>query len=201
MSLTRLEALNMIAGALGARTYLEIGVQRGLVFRVVNVDHKVGVDPDPRSAASIHRTSDAYFADLDPATRFDLIFIDGLHLAEQVEQDVVNALKHLSPGGVIMLHDCDPPTARSADRIMDPALWCGDVWRAWTRIRTFMPSTFTVDADLGLGVISPTEPIRPVPESREYPTWADFYQNRADALGLVSPTDFRRWVRTLRRIS
>lgn len=199
--MTRLEALNLMASALGARTYLEIGVQRGLVFRVVNVAHKVGVDPDPRSAASIHRTSNDYFADLDPATRFDLIFIDGLHLAEQVEQDVANALKHLTPGGVIMLHDCSPPTKRSAEREIDPALWCGDVWRAWVRIRAFMPSTFTVDTDLGLGVISPTDPIRPVPEPHVYATWEDLDQHRQTALGLVPVPEFRRWVRTLPRLA
>lgn len=196
--MTRLEALNRIAGALGARTYLEVGVQEGKVFRFVNVPHRVGVDPDPASAASTHRTSDDYFADLDAEVRFDLIFIDGLHLAEQVAQDVANARQHLTPGGVIVLHDCDPPTERSAQREVNPALWCGDVWRTWVRLRVELPHTFTVDADLGLGVIAPESSPHPPPRAPVPETWTELRARRSDALGLVSVEDFRRWVRMLR---
>lgn len=194
--MNRLEVLNRIAGCLNARTYLEVGVQEGKVLRFVAVPHKVGVDPDPTSAATLHRTSDDYFADLDPDVRFDLIFIDGLHLAEQVEKDVENALRHLTPGGVIVLHDCDPPTERSAQREINPSLWCGDVWKAWVKIRARFPQSFTVDTDLGLGVIPPhSQPVEPTVRLPE--TWQALQAQRVTALGLVSEDHFRRWVRTL----
>lgn len=208
--MTRLELLNRIAAAIRATTYLEIGVQRGLVFRLVNIPSRVGVDPDPTSAATIHRTSDDFFADLPAETRFDLIFVDGLHLSEQVEKDVANALAHLTPGGLVVLHDCDPPTKRAAEREMDPALWCGDVWRAWTQIRaTLDPDryvTFTVDADLGLGVIAhragPNAAIHPPAEltdlSAPPTTWQELQAHRVRALGLVTPERTRWWARLLR---
>lgn len=209
--LTRLEALNRIAHSLGARTYLEIGVQRGHVFRLVNVAHKVGVDPDPLSAATVHETSDAYFAGLDPAVRFDLIFIDGLHLSEQVERDVENALAHLSEGGVLVLHDCDPPNETAAGREMCSGFWCGDVWRAWVAWRRLLApwnyQTHTVDADLGLGMIHHvpwSERFRfhagTMADCRPSPDWSAFQRQRRDVLGLVTPEWFRAWARDLKPI-
>lgn len=36
---------------------------------------------------------------------FDLIFIDGCHFYDYVVSDTANALKHLSPGGIVVWHD------------------------------------------------------------------------------------------------
>lgn len=36
---------------------------------------------------------------------FDFIFIDGCHYYEYVKQDTINAIKHLTTGGVIVWHD------------------------------------------------------------------------------------------------
>jgi predicted O-methyltransferase YrrM len=37
---------------------------------------------------------------------FDLIFIDGLHYASAVEQDLRLAAEALASGGIILMHDC-----------------------------------------------------------------------------------------------
>ena len=204
MKLSRLEVLNRLAAQLRARTYLEIGVQTGIVFRSVHVPMRVGVDPDPTSAATRHMTSDAFFAmrneHLSTAGAgalgtFDLIFIDGLHHAEQVAKDAANALRCLTPGGVIVFHDCDPPTETSQRReIADPGCWCGDTWRAWVALNRALDATpglsvFTVDTDLGLGVVS-TSPLFPVPtpgpvEPVAMP-YKTFRANRFDLLKLWS---------------
>lgn len=198
----RLEVINRIATAIRARTYLEIGVQKGDVFRMVLVTNRVGVDPDSTSAATHHMTSDAYFADLPADRTFDLIFVDGLHLAEQVQADIENAARHLSPGGVIVVHDCDPPTERAGQREMCMGVWCGDVWRGWIASRSALAGydTFTVDMDLGLGIIvqSPAGLDRDRPPARIEPlTWAEFQADRNRYLGLVSVADAVRWIRTL----
>ena len=56
-------------------------------------------------------TSDEYFLKIkDTGVKFDIIFIDGLHLDYQVDLDLKNSLKHLSQNGFIIMHDCNPPT-------------------------------------------------------------------------------------------
>jgi hypothetical protein len=92
--------------------YLEIGVNIGALFLHVRAHEKVGVDPAPRIARwkwrlhpntalqgrLVERTSDDFFAGLDPAARCDVVFVDGLHTHEQSLRDVENALAHLSEG-------------------------------------------------------------------------------------------------------
>ena len=48
--------------------------------------------------------------DLSRDVKFDLIFIDGLHLANQVQKDIENSLKFIKDEGFIVLHDCNPPS-------------------------------------------------------------------------------------------
>jgi hypothetical protein len=43
-----------------------------------------------------------------------VIFIDGLHTFEQTLQDSYNSLNYLAQGGVIILHDCNPPSEASS---------------------------------------------------------------------------------------
>lgn len=189
--MTRWELLNRIAARIGARAYLEIGVQRGDVFSRVEVERKVGVDPDPRSAATIHLPSDAYFDRLDaesPSERFDLVFVDGLHHREQVVRDVRNSIRYLSTGGVTVVHDCDPPSEAAGGRAMCSGVWCGDVWKGWIDLRRELDrETFVVDTDLGCGVILEGDPAPPNGESD--PTWSEFAANRSEWLRLVSVDD------------
>ena len=92
--------------------YLEIGLSRGITFEQVLADSSVGIDPKPRffeatasNSMTIYReTSDTFFSRPDNST-FDLVFIDGLHLVENVFRDLVSSLEILSPGGVIVIDD------------------------------------------------------------------------------------------------
>ena len=206
----RYELLTRLARHLGARSYLEIGVQQGVTFHQIPVTRKVGVDPDPGSAATVKLTSDAFFAQNQEA--FDLIFIDGLHQAEQVIKDIHNALDILRAGGVLVVHDCDPPTERSGQPEPCSGVWCGDVWKAWGFLQLqLMDHLFLcVDTDLGCGLIFPHAtmtgmleagvklPLRAVSEA-EVPfllieeqiqgmTWTDFRSMRQEYLRLI-PVD------------
>lgn len=192
----RFEILNAIAERIGARRYLEIGVQDGVAFRAVNVRTKVGVDPEPRSAATVHTTSDEYFAALPARTRFDLVFVDGLHTADQVARDIHHAIRHLAPGGAVVVHDCNPPNEHWAARTGSPLApgWCGDVYRGWIRSRIAHPDWFhaVVDADLGCGVIVRRGPwAEPVPLAEEPGTWREFEVDRARWLNTITVEQFR----------
>lgn len=152
----RYDLLNHIADRNRARRYLEIGVASGECFRAVRVSAgpgsvKVGVDP--RSPHATHSmTSDAFFADHTGAG-FDLVFVDGLHREEQVLRDVLAAWSILRPGGVVVVHDCSPPTERSQLPHSAGGPWCGDVWRAWARLVEATPGLYCVDLDFGCGVV------------------------------------------------
>lgn len=180
------DLIDLLVERLGATRYLEIGVNEGVTFDRIRCPIRVGVDPGS-SKATVHATSDHYFERLiAESTRFDLVFVDGLHTEEQVVRDVENALAHLSDGGAVVVHDCNPPT----ETYTHPAR-CGSVYRGWIELRRRYPDLLSVvvDIDLGCGVLIPSR--RSV--SAEIPSpadWTEFEACRVQALGLVSWTEF-----------
>ena len=77
---------------------------------------------------------------MDKNIKFNVIFIDGLHVAEQVERDIKNALKYIKDDGFIVLHDCNPPTEFHASETYDFHLspsqgyWNGTTWKAFYKL-------------------------------------------------------------------
>jgi SAM-dependent methyltransferase len=184
--------------------YLEIGVNVGVLFLHVRAHRKVAVDPVQRIArwkrlahpnTAIHGefvelTSDEYFASIEPAETFDVVFVDGLHTYDQSLRDVENALAHLSEDGVVLVHDCNPTSATAAGPQPEKtggAGWCGDVWKTIAHLRANRGEldVETLDTDYGIGVIRrrsvrvPTAPL----EVGEL-TYSDLAANRRELLGL-----------------
>ena len=167
--------VGIVAAALVARSparYLEIGVHTGVVFLHVRAARKVAVDSNPQVPALkralhpnsllrgriVRATSDAFFAELDAEARFDVVLVDGDHSFAQARRDVAAALVHLAEGGVVLVHDCDPPTAAAASS--DPAdaaggPWCGEAWKALAEVRATRAdlTASVIAADHGIGVI------------------------------------------------
>ena len=79
--------------------YLEIGCDNNICFKSIPVMNKIGVDPD--RGGNIKDTSDNFFK--NNKNRFDVIFIDGLHIYEQCRRDVINSLKVLDKNRYIFL--------------------------------------------------------------------------------------------------
>lgn len=155
----RAALLNHLIVCHGYRSYLEIGVhRRGDLHDRVHAAVKCCVDPDPAAEADYVMTSDAFMAE-DRGLRFDLIFIDGLHTGEQVARDIENSLRLLRPGGAIMLHDLNPPTAFHArpEFIPDNVAWNGTSWEGYAHHRATRPDLemYVVDADWGCGFVRP----------------------------------------------
>ena len=97
-------------------------------------------------------TSDEFFKINNK--KFDCIFIDGLHIYEQVREDILNSIKFLSPNGIIIIHDCLP--LKIWNQIVPKIYghWNGDVWKAIVETRTMKNiDTYTCKADHGLGII------------------------------------------------
>ena len=192
--------------------YLEIGVHTGVLFTHVRARRKVGVDPvravpgwrwwlHPNTAVRgsfVATTSDEYFAALAPATRFDVVFVDGEHTYEQSLRDVENALAHLSPDGVVLVHDCNPPSAasalrdpREAARLPGGECWCGDVWKTIVHLRAARSDlrVETFDTDFGIGVVrrGSRDPFPLEVADVNALTYGDLRRNRVELLGLRPP--------------
>jgi hypothetical protein len=189
----RAAILNTLVEKYGYQSYLEMGQgERKNTLDWVQCRVKVGVDPDRTLNAAYQMTSDEFFALNND--RFDLVFIDGLHHADQVERDILNALQILTSNGTIVLHDCNPTSEewQLVPRPKNPTPWTGDVWKTWVKLRATRSdlTMCVVDADFGCGVIR-----RGRQETIVIPkklTYAQLEQNRARWLNLVSVDDFLR---------
>ncbi len=88
--MTRTDIINHLIKKIEAKSYLEIGVREPEGnFNHIQCDKKVAVDPVPLGQGIIALTSDAFFKQNE--SMFDVIFIDGLHVADQVERDIINS--------------------------------------------------------------------------------------------------------------
>ena len=85
----RWNLINKIIQKKGFTSYLEIGCYQDETFSKVKIEKKVGVDPI--SGGTLRQTSDAFFS--TNRDFFDLIFIDGHHVYDQVIKDINNSIK------------------------------------------------------------------------------------------------------------
>ena len=147
---SRLDIVQNIIKKKNYKKYLEIGCFDDELFNYINCEKKVGVDPV--SGGTIRKTSDEFFSDNNDY--FDCIFIDGLHEYKQVRKDILNSLKFLNQGGLILLHDCLPNNYFEQAITRCQWTWNGDVWKAIVESRKSKDiDVYTCYADYGIGVI------------------------------------------------
>ncbi len=147
---SRFDIINKIIKKKKFESYLEIGCQSDVNFSKIIIKNKIGVDP--QSGGTHRMTSDDFFK--QNKSIFDLIFIDGLHVYEQVLKDIENSLKVLKDNGVILIHDCLPAKIWHQTIPQTHSSWNGDVWKSIVKSRTRKDiDTYTIEADQGLGLI------------------------------------------------
>lgn len=136
------DLLNALIEKHGLKSYLEIGVQNpGNNFDKIRCERKIGVDPDTKADDVWKMTSDEFF-DIKEFVHYsqetgkktfyhnyDLIFIDGLHHADQVKRDFENSLKCLSDDGFILIHDVLPENEAGTIVPRETKVWWGDVYK------------------------------------------------------------------------
>ena len=128
---------------------MEIGCHNNEVFDKIEIE-KIGVDPI--SGGNYRGTSDKFFK--ENVKNFDCIFIDGLHEYNQTKRDILNSIEILKKDGIIILHDCLPPSISHQRVPRTRYTWNGDVWKAIVEARTWEHvDTYTVLSDQGLGLI------------------------------------------------
>jgi len=189
---TRTDLLNLLVRRRHYRRYLEIGVRNASEnLDRVRAPIRDGVDPAPEQPVAYQMTSDAFFAGPGKNKTYDLVFIDGLHIADQVLRDVENSLRVLAPGGALVIHDCNPRAeATQLEQQPSRGLWHGTVWKAWVELRSTRPDLqmYVVDVAQGCGVIEQGE--QELLDPPRVLDWAYLQENRAEALNLVSVDAF-----------
>lgn len=152
--------LTKLAAALGAKSYLEIGVANGATFFNVDFEKKVAVDPHfrfgPARRQAAHESffevpSDDWFSTAS-GVRFDIIFLDGLHEFNQTFRDFCASHAFAHPGTVWIIDDTVPsdifsalPTQGEASTMRREAggrggAWHGDIYKVVFAIADFFPS-------------------------------------------------------------
>ena len=126
---TKEQLINQIIEVKGYSRYLEIGTQHGTCYNQIKCLNKFGVDPKPLKLYDgiLIMTSDEFFKINDGI--YDLIFIDGLHEAEQALADLTNAASTLEYGGTILMHDMMPTSEITQEVPRRSKEWYGDVWK------------------------------------------------------------------------
>jgi hypothetical protein len=202
---SRTEIINFLLSLFsGETTYLEIGVRNpDHNYNKIKATHKYSVDPGvefEQNPVDFPVTSDTFFEQLDnnqilsKNIRFNVIFVDGLHLAEQVDKDIQNSLRYLTEDGFVVLHDCNPPTEWHAREeygyYLTPAIayWNGTTWKAFVKWRQNPTvNSCCVDTDWGVGILSKTHPIGNSCEiNNPFYEYKLFEENRVNHVNLIS---------------
>ena len=151
--------INALIQISAAKSYLEIGVQRGVTFKQVRAPFKVAVDPkflfEPIAVPGVEEyypCSSNEFFEKNGESEFDVVFIDGLHTFEQSLRDLVNALTICHKRSLIVLDDTMPlDWAASLPKMKDSFFvrtergeenrsWMGDVYKTVAFVSEFMPT-------------------------------------------------------------
>jgi len=186
----RKEVINRIIKLKNFKNYLEIGCDQNELFSAVDIDTKVGVDPN--SGGTHRMTSDNFFS--QNKEKFDLIFIDGLHTYTQTLKDIKNSLNILNNTGFILLHDCFPMSYYDQAVPRAQRKWNGDVWKTIVEMRTKEDvDTYVGAFDNGIGLIIKRnnkdilkKPIKQFNKIK----YEEYYNNYQTYLNLINKDDF-----------
>lgn len=201
------DIINYLIKSKGYKTYLEIGLDNpDLNYNNIICESKESCDPymnedwdgkydrnnlpdNIKEILTYHMTSDEMFEINDK--KYDIIFIDGLHIQEQIDKDVMNSLKHLNKGGIIVMHDCLPETENSQIVPRIQSVWNGDVWKTMAKVIASGIEGYVIDTDYGCGLIPYTEK-EYIPYDDETLTWEKFSAERNNLMNVISEEEFKK---------
>jgi len=154
MEHSRTSIINYLIEQNNFKSYLEIGIRYPWQnFDLIKCDIKVGVDPVVAHDKVFALKSDEFFK--VNKSQFDLIFIDGDHLEEQVMRDADNSLKALSKNGTIVIHDCYPKQEDHQGPKDTVGVWMGTVWKTILKLKATRSDLklYVCEADCGCGIL------------------------------------------------
>ena len=170
--------------------YLEIGCNDDELFSRIKIKNKIGIDPVIGGNMKI--TSDDFF--MQNKLKFDCVFIDGLHIYDQVKRDIVNSSKFLNDNGFILVHDCLPRSISNQAVPRYKLTWNGDVWKAIVDLRRDPNlEIFTCLADEGISIIQnkKNSNILKIDKKISEVKFKDFYYNHQEYMRIISFDQFK----------
>jgi len=187
---SRFDVINYLVKKNNYKSYLEIGCNKDDLFSKVFIEKKVGVDPN--EGGNVRLTSDSFF-NINTDT-FDIIFIDGLHIYEQVKRDILNSINILNDKGIILVHDCLPNKIWEQNVPRMNGAWSGDVWKSIVDLRRNKNlDIYTLVADRGIGVIlnRSNKNLLSLDIDIKKLRFSDYYYNHEKLMNLISFDDFK----------
>jgi len=191
--------LNTLIKSNKYKTYLEIGVDLGNTHKGIVCERKVSVDPSKKyTDLMFQETSDDFFA--HNKETFDLIFIDGLHVSDQVIKDFYNSLVILNEGGTIVMHDLIPAKESDQTRERTAVQWMGDVWKAWIQLRREEKdfSMHCINVWPGYGIITKGSQ-ELLQDTDEELTWEYFQKNTKEKMNIITLEEFYKQCKNLKK--
>jgi hypothetical protein len=228
MSLMRWDILQHLIDQYKYESYLELGTYKFWNFDQITCKNKTAVDPNPckdsyqeslpygtgnvlfeDSDLAVHAiskldllakmTTDEFFAALPKKVKYDLIFIDALHLEEAVTKDIWNSLEHLSKSGTVVLHDTLPKKWEHAQEQWLEPEWNGTVYKAILKfVRNDHFGRYdvrVVDTDYGCTIIQrSTITLERAYRNEEYDKALEdfnyFQENKDKLFNIITPEEF-----------
>ena len=171
-------------------SYLEIGCNDDELFSKIKIKNKIGIDPVVGGNMKI--TSDDFFKQNED--KYDCIFIDGLHIYDQVKRDIINSSNCLNDNGFILVHDCLPRSLSAQAVPRHRYNWNGDVWKAIVDLRRDPDlEIFTCLADEGIAVIQNKKNSNTLKIDKNISDlkFKDFYYNHKEYMRPISFLEFK----------
>lgn len=86
--------------------------------------------------------------------RFDVIFFDPVHVRPDVDHALRALAGLLSPGGVLVVHDCHPERAEQTSVTRRRGAWVGQTYVAFALLRHYnRAQALTITEDFGVGLV------------------------------------------------
>lgn len=190
--MNRAKIIQKLIDKFNYKSYLEIGIFDAANFKRIRCHCRIGVDPSPLPSGRAHTDyvmfSDEFFK--ANKRKFDIVFIDGLHHADQVYRDIKNSLEVLNDNGVIVCHDMNPTSDKIQKVPRVSEIWTGDCWKAWVILRSEEENLdmSVVDIDWGCGIIrAGKQDLLTIDKELN---WDNFSKNKKEWLNLISVDEF-----------
>lgn len=204
-----LEFLREVHRRLQPRTYVEIGVREGKSLALAQC-RALGIDPAfditaelDGDLAVVKTSSDEYFQRPNPLAptrgqRFDMAFIDGLHIFEFALRDFLHIEQFCTANSLIVFDDMLPRSVDEAARDRHTKQWTGDVYGVLQVLERYRPDLSVLPvgtAPTGLLLVFGLDPANRVLSEQYDEIMAEYRhpdpqpvpEEVLDRLGVVSP--------------